>query len=74
MASTRRKPGHLGPQVEGHRAWLAHRGYTPQTVRNMLADLGQVGQHLLAVYELGEDKLFGHIKPQWTDRHYPGTS
>jgi site-specific recombinase XerD len=43
MASTRRKPGQLGPQVEGYRAWLAHRGYTPQTVRNMLADLGQLG-------------------------------
>ena len=40
MASTRRKPGQLGPQVEGYRAWLAHRGYTPQTVRNTLADLG----------------------------------
>src|SRR6266550_2923048 len=43
MASTRRKPGRLGPQVEGYRAWLAHRGYTSQTVRNMLADLGQLG-------------------------------
>ena len=28
MASTRRKPGQLGPQVEGYRAWLADRGYT----------------------------------------------
>ena len=44
MASTRRKPGQLGPQVEGYRAWLAHRGYTPQTVRNMLADLGRLGR------------------------------
>ena len=43
MAGTRRKPGQLGPQVEGYRAWLAHRGYTSQTVRNMLADLGQLG-------------------------------
>jgi hypothetical protein len=40
MAGARRKPGQLGPQVEGYRAWLAHRGYTPQTIRNMLADLG----------------------------------
>ena len=44
MASTRRKPGQLGPQVEGYRAWLADRGYTPQTVRNMLADLGRAGR------------------------------
>jgi site-specific recombinase XerD len=43
MSGTRRKAGRLGPQVEGYRAWLAHRGYTPATVRNMLKDLGQVG-------------------------------
>ena len=43
MSGTRRKAGLLGPQVEGYRAWLAHRGYTSQTVRNMLKDLGQVG-------------------------------
>lgn len=44
MASTRRKPGQLGPQVEGYRAWLQDRGYTPQTIRNMLADLGWLGR------------------------------
>jgi site-specific recombinase XerD len=43
MGSPRRKAGLLGPQVEGHRAWLTARGYTPDTVRNMLKDLGQVG-------------------------------
>lgn len=48
MGSSRRKAGLLGPQVEGYRAWLAHRGYTPQTVRNMLKDLGQVGVWLSA--------------------------
>ncbi len=26
MASTRRKPGRLAPQVEGYRAWLAAGG------------------------------------------------
>ena len=59
MASTRRKPGQLGPQVEGYRAWLADRGYTPQTVRNMLADLGQLGVWMsregLVPAELDED-------------------
>jgi site-specific recombinase XerD len=44
MVGTRRKPGRLGPQVEGYRAWRTRRGYTPQTVRNMLADLGRVGR------------------------------
>jgi hypothetical protein len=49
MSGTRRKVGRLGPQVEGYRAWLAQRGYTPQTVRNMLKDLGQVGVWMSAV-------------------------
>jgi site-specific recombinase XerD len=43
MVSTRRRAGLLGPQVEGYRAWLTERGYTPGTVRNMLKDLGRVG-------------------------------
>jgi len=30
MASTRRKAGLLGPQVEGYRAWLTQRGYAPR--------------------------------------------
>ena len=47
MAGTRRKPGLLGLHVEGYRAWLGRRGYTPQTVRNMLKELGQVGRWLV---------------------------
>lgn len=43
MSGTRRKAGQLRPQVEGYRAWLGQRGYTPATIRNMLKDLGQVG-------------------------------
>jgi site-specific recombinase XerD len=43
MAGTRRKPGLLGSQAEGYRAWLLQQGYTPGTVRNMLKDLGQLG-------------------------------
>ena len=61
MAGTRRKPGQLGPQVEGYRVWLAHRGYTSQTVRNMLADLGSVGRWMsgegLVTANLGEDAM-----------------
>ncbi|QCO98414.1 integrase [Arthrobacter sp. 24S4-2] len=48
MSGTRRKAGQLGPQVEGYRAWLAQRGYTPGTIVNMLKDLGQVGLWLSA--------------------------
>jgi site-specific recombinase XerD len=61
MSGTRRKAGRLGPQVEGYRAWLAQRGYTPQTVRNMLKDLGQVGVWMsaagLEVDQLDEDAM-----------------
>ena len=60
MSGTRRK-ARLGPQVEGYRAWLAQRGYTPQTVRNMLKDLGQVGVWMstagLETDQLDEDAM-----------------
>lgn len=48
MSGTRRKPGGLGPQVEGYRTWLVAQGYTPSTIRNMLKELGQVGRWLTA--------------------------
>jgi len=55
MSGTRRKAGLLWPQVEGYRAWLEQRGYTPGTVRNMLKDLGQVGLWLsVEGMELGQ--------------------
>src|SRR3954451_8835453 len=43
VSGTRRKPGRLGPFVEGYRAWLTAREYTPGTTRNMLKDLGVLG-------------------------------
>ena len=46
MLGRPRKAGLLGPHVEGYRAWLAQRGYTPGTIQNMLADLAQVGRWL----------------------------
>lgn len=48
MGTTRRKAALLSREVEGYRAWLTRRGYTPQTVRNMLVDLGHVGRWLQA--------------------------
>ena len=44
MSGTRRRPGRLGPFVEGYRVWLLEAGYTPQTVRMMLKDLGLLGR------------------------------
>jgi len=43
MSGTRRKPGRLGPFVEGYRVRLLELGYSPQTVRAMLKVLGPVG-------------------------------
>lgn len=44
MSGTRRKPGRLGPFVEGYRVRLLELGYTPGTVRGMLKVLGQLGR------------------------------
>ena len=44
MAGRRRKPGKMGPFIEGYRAWLAGRGYTPGTIVNMLAMAGDLGR------------------------------
>jgi site-specific recombinase XerD len=61
MSGTRRKPGELGPYVEGYREWLTQRGYTSSTIRQMLKDLGQVGQWMsregLTISQLDEDTM-----------------
>ena len=44
MSGPRRKPGRLGPFVDGYRIRLLELGYTPQTVRLMLKDLGRLGR------------------------------
>ncbi|MEJ3746956.1 hypothetical protein WEI85_27180 [Actinomycetes bacterium KLBMP 9797] len=61
MGTPRRKAGALAGQVDGYREWLAQRGYTLLTIRNMLKDLGLVGLWLrregLEVADLSEDRL-----------------
>ena len=44
MTGRRRKPGGMGPFIEGYRAWLAGRGYTPGTIVGMLAVAGGLGR------------------------------
>lgn len=64
----RRKAGALAGQVEGYREWLAQRGYTPLTVRNMLKDLSLVGQWLsregLEATDLSGDRLTAFLVDQ----------
>jgi hypothetical protein len=79
MSGTRRKAGQLGPQVEGYRGWLAQRGYTPGTVRNMLKDLGQVGLWLstegLEAAQLNEERMAAFLTARQGAGHrkVPGT-
>jgi site-specific recombinase XerD len=65
MSGRPRKAGVLGPQVEGYRVWLAQRGYTPGTIKNMLNDLGRVGQWSTAVGldagQLDEDRMVAFL-------------
>lgn len=44
MSGTRRKPGRMGPHIEGLEIWLLELGYTPGTVRNVLKDVGLLGR------------------------------
>lgn len=44
MSVTRRRPGRLGPFVDGYRVWLLAAGYTPKTVRWMLRDISRLGR------------------------------
>lgn len=79
MSGTRRKPGGLGPQVEGYRAWLVQRGYTPSTVRNMLKEFGQVGRWLtvqeLEAGQLDEQRIAAFVAARRAAgyRRVPGT-
>jgi site-specific recombinase XerD len=61
MSGTRRKPGLLGPYVEGYLAWLSRRGHTALTARNMLKEFGRVGRWLalegMEVRQLSEEHL-----------------
>jgi hypothetical protein len=44
MSGSRRKPGPLGPFVEGYRAWLLGRGHSPSGVIRSLIALGHLGR------------------------------
>ena len=44
MPGSRRKPGRLGPYVEGYRAHLLELGYSPVSVRRSLITLGHLGR------------------------------
>src|SRR3954451_22108488 len=79
MSGRPRKAGVLGPQVEGYRAWLAQRGDTPGTIKNMLNDLGRVGRWSAAegleAAQLDEERISGFLTARRAAGHrrIPGT-
>ena len=44
MSGSRREPGPLGPFVDGYRAWLLERGYSPSAAIRSLIALGHLGR------------------------------
>lgn len=48
MAGTRRKPGAMGPFIDDFEVRLLNLGYTPNTVRNTLKEVGQLGRWMSA--------------------------
>src|SRR4029453_13627972 len=65
MLGSRRKPGPLGPFVDGYRAWLVGRGYSPSVVIRSLVTLGHLGRWLernaLAVDQLTAKAVSGFL-------------
>jgi hypothetical protein len=61
MSGSRRRPGRLGPFVDGYRAWLLGLGYSPLSVTHSLVSLGHLGRwmhrHDVDVAQLNNDVL-----------------
>ena len=79
MSGSRRKPGPLGPFVDGYRAWLVERGYSPSVVVRSLVTLGHLGRWLernaLAVDQLTAEAVSGFLAEYRDDRgRLPGAS
>jgi site-specific recombinase XerD len=79
MSGSRRKPGPLGPFVEGYRAWLLARGYSPSVVIRSLITLGHLGRWLernaLAVDQLTAEAISTFLAEYRVDHvRLPGAS
>ena len=79
MSGSRRKPGPLGPFVDGYRAWLVGRGYSPSVVIRSLVTVGHLGRWLernaLAVDQLTVRVVSSFLAEYRDDRgRLPGAS
>ena len=62
MGGTRRKPGKLGPYIDGYRSRLLGLGYTSSSVRGLLKHVGRLGRWM-AMAGIDPDQLdIGAIK------------
>jgi hypothetical protein len=72
MSGSRRKPGPLGPFVEGYRAWLLGRSYSPSAVIRSLIALGHLGRWMereaLAVDQLTAGAVSAFLAEYRSDR------
>jgi site-specific recombinase XerD len=72
MSGSRRKPGPLGPFVEGYRAWLLGRGYSSSVVIRSLITLGHLGRWMereaLAVDQLTDEAVSSFLGEFRSDR------
>lgn len=70
MSGTRRKPGRLGPFVEGYRLRLGALGYPPSSARNKLKELGQLGRWMagqgMEVTDLNDSRV-GEFLAAWRE-------
>jgi hypothetical protein len=72
MSGSRRKPGPLGPFVEGYRGWLLERGYAPSVVIRSLGTLGHLGRWMerdaLEVDQLSNERVGAFLAEYRRDR------
>jgi integrase len=79
VSGTRRKPGRLGPHVEGYRAVLLELGYSPLSVTRSLTALGHLGRWMeredVDVDQLDADAVTAFVAAHVRDRgHRPTAS
>jgi integrase len=79
MSGSRRKPGRLGPFVDGYRGWLLERGYSQGAVVGSLITLGHLGrwmqQEQCAVDELTDQRVTAFVASyRSTHGHLPHLS
>jgi hypothetical protein len=72
MSGSRRKPGSLGPFVDGYRAWLLERGYSTSVVTRSLVTLGHLGRWMqrdaLAVDQPSNERVGAFLADYRRDR------